>query len=210
MNYKFTIFIDESGTLSDIKDKVIVVAAVGTNNVIKIDEIFKVLLKKERLRKQTRELKYYTSGDKTKRLFFENIIKNDFDIFILEVEKMGRKIPDTPEYFVFLCCLLLNDVFSFYTEISKIIIDRHFSRDYDVEKFNKTLKQLLPNLPNILHVDSRKEKRVNVADMIAGAVLANETGKSTEYYKMFEKQIISEKRLNWVEAKRKFVNKKLA
>jgi len=58
MNYKFTIFIDESGTLSDIKDKVIVVAAVGTNNVIKIDEIFKVLLKKERLRKQTRELKY--------------------------------------------------------------------------------------------------------------------------------------------------------
>ena len=123
---------------------------------------------------------------------------------------MGRKIPDTPEHYAFLCWLLLNDVFSFYKEISEIVIDRHFSRDYDINQFNSSLKLLLPNLPKILHVDSKYNKQVNVADMIAGAVLANETGKSKEYYKMFEKQIISEKRLNWVEAKRKFVNKKLA
>jgi hypothetical protein len=45
--------------------------------------------------------------------------------------------------------------------------------------------------------------------MVAGAVLANETGKNSEFYKIFEKQIISEKRLNWVEAKRRFTNKKL-
>lgn len=207
---KFTIFIDESGTLSDIKDKVIVVAAVGTNNPTLIDNIFKKISKKEKINKHINELKFYTAGDKTKKLFFENVIKNEFDIFILEVEKMGRKIPDTPEHFAFLCCLLLNDIFSFYKDIAEIIIDRHFSRDYDIDQFNLSLKLLLPNLPKMLHVDSKNNKRVNVADMIAGAVLANETGKNQEYYKMFEKQIISEKRLNWVEAKRRFTNKKLA
>lgn len=122
---------------------------------------------------------------------------------------MGRKITDTPEHFAFLCWLLLNDVLSFYPDIKEIIFDRHFSRDYDIEQFNKFLRRLLPQLPDIQHVDSKKVKRVNIADMIAGAVLANETGKNKKYYKMFEKQIISEKRLNWVEAKRKFLNKKL-
>lgn len=205
----FTIFIDESGTLPDIKDRVIVIAAVGTNTPAVIDNIFKTLQKKERLRKKTGELKFYTAGDKTKQLFFEKLIQNDFGIFILEVEKMGRKIPDTPEHFAFLCWLLLNDVFSFYPDIKEIVFNRHFSRDYDIAQFNKFLKQLMPKLPGIQHVDSKKVKQVNIADMVAGAVLANETGKDKKYYKMFEKQIISEKRLNWVEAKRKFLNKKL-
>jgi len=208
-NLRFSIYIDESGTLSDTKDKVIVVAAVGTNSPEKIDEIFKKLARKEKLKKQIGELKFYTAGNKTKQIFFENIIKSDFDIFILEVEKMGRKIPDTPEHFAFLCCLLLNDVFSFYPRINEVIIDRHFSRDYDINEFNMYLKQLLPDIPAIKHVDSKIEKRVNVADMIAGAVLAKETGKSSLFYNIFEKSIISEKRLNWAEAKRRFVNKKL-
>ena len=205
---KFTIFIDESGTLPDIKDKVIVIAAVGTNNPAMIDNIFKTLQKKEKLRKQTGELKFYTAGDKTKHLFFENFMKEDFEIFVLEVEKMGRKIPDTPEHFAFLCWLLLNDVFSFYSNINEIIFDRHFSKKNDIEQFNKFLRQLIPQLPNISHVDSKKTKRVNIADMIAGAILANETGRNNKYYKMFEKQIVSEKKLNWVEAKRSLLNKK--
>lgn len=206
---RLTIFIDESGTLPDTKDKVIVVAAVGTSTPSVIDEIFKTLQKKRDIKKNTGELKFYTAGDKTKQLFFEKIAKEDFEIFILEVEKMGRKIPDTPEHFALLCWLLLNDVLSFFPDIKELIFDRHFSRDYDTEQFNKFLKQLLPQLPDIQHVDSKKVKRVNIADMIAGAVLAHETGKNDKYYKMLAGQIISEKRLNWVEAKRRFVNKKL-
>ena len=44
--------------------------------------------------------------------------------------------------------------------------------------------------------------------MIAGATLAYETGKNIEYYKMLEKKIISEKRINWAEGKRRFLAKK--
>lgn len=205
----FQIFIDESGTLSDTKDKVIVVAAVGTSNPMMVEKLFLKYIKKEKLNKHIDELKFYTAGDKTKKLFLQDIVDNDFNIFILEVEKMGRKIADTPQHFAFLCCLLLSDVLSFYPILDQIVIDRHFQREYDIKLFNKYLNNLVPNLPNILHVDSKVDRRVNVADMIAGAVLAFESGKSKDYYQIIKQQIISEKRLNWVEAKRRFVNKKL-
>ena len=205
---KTTIFIDESGTLPDIKDKVIIVAAVGTNKPVLVEKVLKVVQKKGKLRKQTGELKFYTAGEKTKLLFFKKLTKENIDIFVLIVEKMGRKIPETPEHFAILCWLLLNDVLSFYVDVSEVIFDRHFSQNYDIEKFNLVINKFLPNSLTIKHVDSKKDKRVNIADMVAGAVLAYETGKNIEYYKMLEKQIISEKRINWAEGKRKFLAKK--
>ena len=100
--HKITIFIDESGTLPDINDKVIVVAAVGTENPEIINHIFKIVKNKEKPRKQTGEIKFYTSGNKTKKIFFENMNKSDFKIFILEVEKSGSIIHDTPNHFALL------------------------------------------------------------------------------------------------------------
>src|SRR3989344_6798030 len=117
---KFTILIDESGTLPDPKDRVIVVAAVGTYTPRVIDKIFSGLKKKSKIKGKTGELKFYTAGEKTKQLFFEKITHEDFKIFVLVVEKMGRKIPDTPEHFALICWLLLNDVFSFYPTVKEI------------------------------------------------------------------------------------------
>ncbi|HTK03829.1 MAG TPA: DUF3800 domain-containing protein [Alphaproteobacteria bacterium] len=204
-----TIFIDESGTLPDTKDKVIVIAAVGVFIPSKIDKIFKALQKKRDSKTKARELKFYTAGNKTKDLFFEKIAKEDFEIFVLEVEKMNRKIPDTPENFAVLCWILLNDILTFCPNIKEVILDRHFSRDYDTKQFNKFLHELLPNHPQISHVDSKFENRVNIADMIAGAVLSKEAGKTDKYFNIITSKIISEKRLNWTEAKKKFLNKKL-
>lgn len=209
MNSKITIFIDESGTLPDIKDKVIVVAAVGTYLPETIDKVFKDLKKKGKLKGKTGELKFYTAGEKTKELFFKNISKEDFKIFVLVVEKMGRKIPDTPNHFALICWLLLSDVFNFYPNCKEIIFDKHFSNLRNLNQFNETLENLIPHLPPILHVNSRNVKRVNIADMVAGAILSNETGKNVKYYQMLERRIISEKKINWTEAKNMFVTKKL-
>lgn len=188
------LFVDESGTLPDPKDKVVIVAAVGTYSP----------RKKGKFKKPTGEIKFYTVGDKSKSLFFQKITDKGFDIFILTVEKMGRAVPDTPEHFGILCGLLLKDVFAFYPQIWEIVFDRHFHKDEDVEKFNQALKKFLGrDLPKISHVDSKKNKKVNIADMVAGAVLAKETGKDERFYEMFKKRIVSESRLNWPEAKRK-------
>ena len=205
-----TVYIDESGTLSDPKDAVVIVAAVGTESVVIIDEILKKL-KKRHLRKPSAEVKFYTAGDKTKLLFFELLTKKDFMICALIVDKIGRKIPDTPENYAALCLLLLTDVFSFATKIKEIIFDRHFSRNIDTEVFNTNIRTLVgKNIP-IKHVDSIRDKRVNVADMIAGAILAKESGKDIRFYEMMKEKMTSSKRVNWREVKKRFLaTKKLA
>lgn len=202
-----TIFIDESGTLPDPKDRVIIVAAVSTKAPAKIESIIKTVRKKGKFKKPTGELKFYTAGERTKTAFFKQITKEQVGIFILTVEKMGRKITDTPQHFAVLCWLLLSDVFSFYPQVKKIVFDRHFHRDKDIKKFNQLLQKLIKGLPDLKHVDSKKDKKVNIADMIAGAVLAKETKKDDKFYTMFKKQIISETRINWPEAKRRLIKK---
>lgn len=206
---KPVVFVDESGTLPDPKDKVIVVAAVGTGTSEKIASIIKKLLRKGTLRKKTGELKFYTAGERTKRLFFKSIAKENIDIFVLVVEKMGKKIPDTPEHFAILSWLLLSDVLNFYQEVKEIVFDRHFSKKSDNEAFDKHVQRLLNREIQIRYVDSKVEKSVSSADMVAGAVLAKESGKDSRFYQVIKRQIVSEKRLNWVEAKRMIFNKKL-
>lgn len=201
---KVSIFIDESGTLPDPKDRVIVVAAVGVDFPERIESIIKTVRKRGRFEKEVGELKFYTAGDKSKTLFLEKMVEEDFGIFILTVEKMGRKIPDTPKHFALLCWLLLTDIINFYPSFKEVIFDKHFHRKKDIEEFNKNLKALVgKRLPPIEHVDSREDKKINVADMVAGAVLAKEAGKDDRFYRIFKEQIISETRINWPEAKRK-------
>ena len=197
------VFIDESGTLPDPKDKVIVIGAVGTKTPERIEKIIKGIQRKTKLKKKTGELKFYTSGDKTKQLFFERIAKEEIDIFILPIDKMGRKIPDNYENYAILCWFLLEDVFDFYKEVGQIIFDRHFSKLQDINSFNRRLEDLLQRALKIAHVDSKKDKKVNVADMIAGAFLAKETGKEQGFYNLVKNKIVSERRLNWPAGKRK-------
>lgn len=199
-----TIFIDESGTLPDSKDRVIIVAVVGVSSLQRLETIIKSIRKRGKFKRSTGEIKFYSAGDKTKKLFFEKIAKDKFDVFILIVEKMGRVIADTPENFAVLSGLLLVDVFAFYPKVSEIIFDRHFHKEKEIKVFNEVLANFLERtLPKISHVDSKQNKNVNVADMVAGAVLAKESGKDKHFYEMFKDLIISELRLNWPEAKRK-------
>lgn len=207
---KPVIFVDESGTLPDPKDSIVVVAAVGTNTPEKIVSIIKKLLKKGALRRKTGELKFCTAGEATKRLFFKSIAKESVHIFVLVVEKIGKKIPHTPEHFAILSWLLLSDVLHFYQEVKEIVFDRHFSTEAENEMFCKRVQELLDKKIQMRYVDSKKEKGVSSADMIAGATLVRESGKDVRFYKTLQKHIVSEKRLNWVEAKRMIFNKKLA
>lgn len=201
-----TLFVDESGTLPDPKDKVIIVAAVGTYLPKIIETIITTVRKKGRFKKPIGEIKFYNVGEKTKKLFFKEIIAKDFDIFVLIIDKMGRVIPDTPKHFAILSGLLLKETLSFYPKVEHIVFDRHFHKDKDIEEFNHALNVFLnQELPKIEHVDSQKNKKVNIADMVAGAVLAKETGKDTTFYEIIKKKIISETKLNWPEAKRKLL-----
>lgn len=202
-----TIFIDESGTLPDPKDKVVIVAAVGVKDVSALNLIFKSV-KKRRLKKEKLfELKFYRAGDKTKKVFFDQLSKKELDIFILIIDKMGRAVTDSPENFATLCGFLVMEVMRL-VKIQKIIFDRHFQRRIDEKEFNKVLLQFLDKNLFLEHVDSKENILVNTADMIAGAVLAKETKKDAGFYEVIKSKVISEIRLNWPEVKRRI--KKLA
>lgn len=208
---KISIFIDESGTLPDPKDKVIIVAAVGTELPQYLAEITKKVRKKIKTRKKKTEIgeiKFYQAGERTKQIYLKELSKYPIDIFALIIEKKGQKISDTPENFAVICYILLKECWLFYEDrIREVIFDKHFHREIDQDKFDKVLRNLFKKKLRLLHLDSIQNVEVNTADMVAGALLWKYTGRDDRFYELIKEKIISEKILNWKEAKRKFFEK---
>lgn len=208
---KISIYIDESGTLPDIKDKVIILAAVGSTNSGEILDIIKSLRKDLKNKKElTEEIKFYNSGQKTKTKFLTELSNTQIEIFVLILDKNEQKISDTPQNYAILSWLLIQECLVFYKkeDIEELIFDRHFHRDVDIKKFNKLFYDLMKIRFPISHVNSKENPLVNMADMIAGAVFSDKTEKSDRFYKIIKNRIISEVTLNWKEAKRKIFAKK--
>ncbi len=205
---KVTVYIDESGTLPDPKDSVVVVAAVWVESPATIDLLLKTIKKKTLLKRPTGELKFYTAGDQTKYLFFKQLVKLNVSVCVLVVEKSGRKIPDTPEHYGALCLLLLEDVIRFTSDIREIVFDCHFSRESDREIFNRIIIPVVGTYVPICHVKSIEDKRVNIADMVAGATLAKETGENPKWYDLIHHKVVSSRKVSWKEVKKRLIDKK--
>lgn len=207
---KITIVIDESGTLPDPNDKVIIIAAVSAEMPRILAEVTKKARKGIRSRKKKEEIseiKFYQAGERTKTAYLKELSKQAIDIFVLIVDKKEQKIPDTPENFAALCYILLAECLLFYGDkITEIIFDKHFHRLIDRSKFDDILTKLLKRKLKLQHLDSSQNVEVNVADMVAGSLLWKYTGKDSKFYNLIKDKIISEKVLNWKEVKRKFFN----
>lgn len=106
------ILIDESGTLPDPDDAVIVVAAVGALDCKKLKvlttDVRRAILHSKQ-KSLTKELKFYTSGERTKLLYLRELVKHKVDIFVLVVEKNGQSISDSPENMATLAYILLKE-----------------------------------------------------------------------------------------------------
>lgn len=209
---KITIVIDESGTLPDPKDKVIIIAAVGSaipTDLLVVIKKIRALIKPKKKEKQVSEIKFYKAGERTKTIFLKELVKKDIDIFALVVEKNNQTIADTPENFALISYILLEECLLFYKNetVDKIIFDRHFFREKDKIGFNQQLKFLLKDKISPICLDSQENPEISSADMIAGSLLWKYTGKDQRFYDIIKNKIISEKIVNWKEAKRRFFNK---
>ena len=210
-----TIFTDESGTLPDLKDKFIVICGVGIKKIKEAKNIISRILASLRRRKiKIKEIKFYYAGQNTKRQFLSGIISANFEIFALVVDKKKRKIADTPENFSILVAELVNEINLWYkVEKIDLVIDRHFHRKIDQDKFNRSLKTKISKTLKyqIKHIDSQQNVLVNIADMVAGATLWKYSGKDLQFYNLIKENIMVEKIVNWPEIKRKSSrqNKKL-
>jgi len=209
-----TIFIDESGTLPDPKDKFIVICGIGVKKIKEAENVFSRIRISLRQRKiKVQEIKFYYAGQKTKRQFLSGIVSANFGIFASVVDKKGRKIADTSENFALLVADLINEI-NLWFRVKKIsfILDRHFYRKVDEDRFNQLLKiKVNKDLKyQIKHIDSQQNFLVNIADMAAGAILWKYNGKDLQFYDLIKENIMIEKIVSWPEIKRKnLVQKKL-
>lgn len=205
-----TIFIDESGTLPDPKDKFIVISGVGIKKIKEAENIIsRTLTSLHRRKIEVQEIKFYHAGQKTKRQFLSGIVSTNFEMFILVVDKKGRKIADSPENYALLVADLINEINLWYkSEEIDLVIDRHFYRRIDQERFQQILKKKVNKdlKYQMKQVDSKQNPLVNVADMTAGAVLWKYSGKDLEFYNLIKENIIIEKIISWPEIKRKSIN----
>jgi len=123
---KFAI-IDESGRLYDPNDRVLVFTAVLVNSLVNLDKIIPTARKHLPRKTTLAEIKFSTTGDKTKTRVLRALSKKDLTIFVLIINKEGRKIIDNPDNYSLLVANLLNKINSKYSTVDHVIIDKHFS-----------------------------------------------------------------------------------
>jgi len=206
------VFIDESGTLPDPKDKFVVICGVSVRQIKEAENIFsRILISLKTSKTKLREIKFYYAGEKTKRRFLSGLVSANFDIFVLAVNKKGRKIIDSPENYGILIADIINEMGLWYkSKEMSFVLDRHFYRKVDQDEFDDILKKEIENKLSykIDHVDSRENYLVNIADMAAGAVLNKYNKNNAEFYNIIKDNIIIEKIINWQEIKRKSLRQK--
>lgn len=180
------IFIDESGTLPDIADKYIVLAALVCLNPQGLNKILpkfrrKVPLKGSR-RKERRspEFKFHYVGDITRRKVLEEIISKNVKIYILIIDKIGRKIKDTPENYGKLAKSLIVTLFEKESP-KEVYLDKHFGRKIDTDKLQSILNS------------------ISSADFMTGAVLRKFRVGDESYYRIISSKIVWEKIKKWNE-----------
>jgi len=197
------IFIDESGTLPDVSDRYIVLAALVASNPQGLEKILPKFRKKTPLKgsrkkeKQVREFKFHYVGDITRRRVLEEIISKNIKIYVLVVNKIGRKIKDSPENYGKLIKSLVTTLIR-KENPKKIYIDKHFGSKNDSEKLQSFLDSINDQV-EFKQVDSVADPRIDLADFIAGAVLRKFRVEDKTFYNIISSRISWEKTKKWNE-----------
>lgn len=208
---QYYILIDESGTLPDPKDKFVVIAGVGLEKIKEARNLISQILKSLRQRKiRIKEVKFYYAGERSKQQILSGIVLAGFGVFAIVVDKKRRRIADIPENFALLVGELINEINLWQPKRNlTIIIDRHFHRRKDEIDFNKSLQRNITKdlTYTIQHKDSQQNSIINLADFVAGAILAKYNKNTFQFYKIIKENILLEKIVNWPELKRKSLGK---
>lgn len=197
------IFIDESGTLPDVTDRYIVLAALVASNPQGLERILPKFRKKTPLKgarkkeKKAPEFKFHYVGDITRRKVLEEIISKDVKIYLLVVDKMGRKIADTPQNYGKLVKNLISKLIRMENP-KQIYLDKHFGSKSDTEKLEFILDSISDKV-SFLQVDSVADPRIDLADFVAGAVLRKFRANDKTFYKIISAKIAWEKTKKWNE-----------
>lgn len=197
------VIIDESGRFADPKTQVIVFAGISINSLIGLDKIIPKVRKKIPL-KGTRkkefklaEIKFSTTGDKTRKTVLEGVNKLDIEIYLLLIEPQGRKVKDNPENYATLVAKLLSQILKKNPKLKHVIIDRHFTWIRQRELFNELIQKKLGKQLFIEHLDSQQNTVVSLADFVAGGIREYHTKGEQRWRNVYKNKIVYEKKVTW-------------
>ncbi len=200
------IFIDESGTLADPKDRFVVFAAIVTDNpkvLIKLIPKARKRVPPKKKHKRERlvsEFKFRTVGDNTKIRILKSLAKQDINIFAIVIDKKGRKVGDTPANYALIVATLLKNIAK-KMKVDEILIDRHYNQQNKQEDLARELKRLYRRQVSITHTDSLTDSRVDLADFAAGAILKSIRDNIHQFKKLIEPKTVSLKMISWKDLK---------
>lgn len=193
------IFIDESGDLGDNGSKYFVLAAILVEDQKTLENLIN---KTRRIYKkdigQSNEIKGFNAPKKVKRSILKKLNKKNYKAFILVFDKKYKNRLDFNED-----NNKLYDILSSYlaeiieiTDSTYIFIDRTKNKKNKLDEFNSLFENSLVNIENfpifISHVDSKKYKGIQIADIISWSTFQYIENNNDEYFNLINNKIIKE------------------
>ena len=205
MNYAL---IDESGRIYDPNDKILVFAVIVAENLSELEKIIirarqRIPKKGKRKYERLSEIKFSLTGDNTRLFILNELAKYQVKIYVLIIDKQGRKIQDDPENYAFLIAKALKTVIRDSPKLKHILIDRHFTFITQREKFNLHLQKRFGSKLFIEHVDSLQNPVITIADFVAGAIRVAYVKKNLLFKECIKDLIVEEKMKTWREIKKR-------
>lgn len=198
------IFIDESGTLPDVTDKYIVLVALVSFNPEQLKNILPKFRKKtpgkgpRKKERVVKEFKFHYVGEITRIKVLLELNTKSIKVYALVVDKMGRKIADTPQNYGKLIEHLIKKVKQ-KENLKEVHLDKHFGNKNDTDKLQSLLESRLNRDLDIRQINSMQDSRIDLADFVAGAILRKYRGSDLIFYKIIKPKIIKEEIKKWNE-----------
>lgn len=211
------IYQDESGSLADITNKVVIIALVTTLDPQSLRFIVKkvhkrFLAKKGKRYKQRgpKEFKYATTFRKEQERVL-NILKNkDIDIFTLNVKKENKKVADSPLNYGLALSEILDALLRHYQDENlnfELVLDRHYTQKDQTEELERVMRETLGKDLKPIHADSRANPFIALTDFIAGAFREEFDKEDMSLSAIIVEKVVYKEEILWQDLKRKWLTK---
>ncbi|MDO8515073.1 MAG: DUF3800 domain-containing protein [bacterium] len=207
-------FLDESPGISDANYFFCVDIVVDSEKAGK--KLSKIIrLARNRLNKKyknTSELKFNNTDEKTRVFILSEIAKTNLGIVVLILDKDGRKIEDNPVNYGIAVGITIIESLAVYKNIV-LTVDKRYKTGKDFLEFEKTAKnvfdKLSPRGTNFIFetpAESENNPGIQIADFVAGAFNAKYNRSNSCYAEILRGNIKKEIVAKWTETKKRVVS----
>jgi hypothetical protein len=190
--YTYTLAGDESGDVSMSfgrgASRYFVLAIIATAEPEKLRLALEDVRMKAKL-PETYEFKFHSlTSSSLRRLVFSSLLSMDFSAWAVVTDKTLLSAPfqkmDRMEFYLHFVTELLAAIPASYLRQSTLILDEFGSVTRAKAGLNRLLTQqgLRSNFKRIVFSRSRSEPLIQIADIVAGAILRRDTQKNTDAY----------------------------